>query len=506
MSGVIVETTYGPVRGFTAHGVRQWRGIPYAKPPVGSRRFQPPEPPDPWGEVKSAFSFGPASLQAEDQTLANLVGASKLPESEDCLYLNIWAPADGGQHPVMVWIHGGAYTGGSGSINWYDGTAFAHHGVVLVTINYRLGALGFLYLGELFGPAFARSANLGLQDQVAALRWVKENIAAFGGDPNRITIFGESAGAGSVATLLTVPSARGLFHQAVMQSGSGALGVRTPDEALAFTHRFLSALGVAPGDAGTLLSLPGERFVAAAAALAEPGLPFGPVVDGQFLPQHPIAALADGAAPGIPVILGVTRDEFNLFLAGDPAWWQADEPVLRQRLRAFDPALPERVLDHYLARRQPREPAAKLSALLTYRVFVDPMLTTADILASRGNRVWMYRFDWASPVLEGRLGACHAMEIPFVFHNLQQAGVERFTGDSPARQPIADQMHQAWVAFAKTGDPNHPGGPAWPAYDLSRRALLAFGPETHVEEDPYGPERVVWRPAAPASGGPQVNA
>ncbi|MCL6600528.1 MAG: carboxylesterase/lipase family protein [Alicyclobacillus macrosporangiidus] len=498
----VVETKYGLVRGFTARGVRQWRGVPFAKPPVGARRFQPPEPPDPWDGVRDATVFGPASLQPEDQAIANIIGRAKLPESEDCLYLNIWAPEDDGPHPVMVWIHGGAYVSGAGSLNWYDGTSFAQNGVVLVTINYRLGALGFLYLGDLFGPAFASSANLGIQDQVAALRWVNENIAAFGGDPSQVTIFGESAGAGSVATLLATPSARGLFQRAILQSGSGALGVHNPGTASAITERYLAVLGVQPGDADALMAVPGEKFVEAASALREPALPFGPVVDGRILPKHPMLALDDGVARDIPVILGVTRDEYNLFVARDDHWFRADEDALRQQLRRMDPRLPDSMIDFYLAHRQGDTAGAKLIPLVTYRVFVQPMLLTADKLVQQGTPVWMYRFDWASPVLDGRLGACHAMEIPFVFNTLHQTGVDRFTGDSPERQPITDQMHRAWATFAKTGNPNATDGsegPAWPAYDLERRALLAFGIDTHVEDDPYGPERAAWSAAAPPS-------
>ncbi|MCL6517956.1 carboxylesterase/lipase family protein [Alicyclobacillus sp.] len=492
-----VKTRYGRVRGYTAHGVRQWRGIPYAKPPVGPLRFQPPAPPDAWDGVRDATSFGPASLQPEDQAIANIVGRAKLPESEDCLYLNIWAPADEGPHPVMVWIHGGAYVSGSGSVNWYDGTSFAQQGVVLVTINYRLGALGFLYLGDLFGPQYHTSSNLGLQDQVAALRWVHDNIAAFGGDPNQVTIFGESAGAGSVATLLATPSARGLFHRAILQSGSGALGVHTPESATAVTQRFLAELGVEPGDAQALLAVPGPRFVEAAAALRNLALPFGPVVDGTFLPKHPLAALDEGVADGIPVILGVTRDEYRLFLAGDDRWFQADEASLRQQLRRMDERLQDSVIDFYLRHTPGENAGERLIPLVTYRVFVQPMLATADKLVRRGNPVWMYRFDWASPVLDGRLGACHAMEIPFVFNNLDQTGVDRFTGDSADRYPIAQAMHRAWAAFAKSGDPNGDGTPSWPTYDLETRTLLAFGINTHTETDPYGPERAEWNAASP---------
>jgi para-nitrobenzyl esterase len=546
---LIVHTTSGPVRGFQAGDACAWKGVPFAKPPVGNLRFQAPQPPDRWTEPRDARSFGPASLQVENPVLSSVAGRGKLPQSEDCLYLNVWSKgADDKRRPVMVWIHGGSYLTGSGAIAWYDGAAFAKNGdVVVVTINYRLGALGYLYLGDLFGEAYAASGNLGLLDQIAALQWVHDNIAAFGGDPSRVTIFGESAGAGSVGALLAAPAAKGLFHRAILQSGSGRLGIRTRASATEVAKRVLDKVGVAPGDVSALHAVPAERFAEVGASLGA-GLPFGPVMDGVVLPDFPPSALAAGAARDIPVMIGVNLDEYRLFTSYDPAWQSGDEAALRSKLQSLLGPLPDAIIDFYLNEVPGESTYDRLMKLGTYRVFVRGMLQTADLQAQQGAPVWAYRFDWKSTAFGGKLGACHALEIPFVFNNLHQLGVERFTGDAPDRQPIADHMHLAWIAFAHNGDPNDftgvpqaatagggavrggaesggagvpsgaersgaglpsgaersgaglPSGaersgaglPHWPRYTLDKRELLVFGSDPHVEEDPYASERAAW--------------
>ncbi|WP_207669850.1 carboxylesterase/lipase family protein [Thermaerobacter sp. FW80] len=489
---VVVETRYGAVRGRKEGAVCVWKGIPFARPPVGELRFRPPEPPQPWSGVRDATRFGPASVQPDDRLISNLTGGATLPQDEDCLYLNIWSPSPEGRRPVMVWIHGGAYLTGAGSIPWYDGTSFAREGgVVLVTVNYRLGALGFLYLEEAFGPDFAGSGNLGILDQIAALRWVKENIAAFGGDPDQVTIFGESAGAGSVGVLLAAPGARGLFRRAILQSGSGGLGVRTRESAARVAARVLRHAGVEPGDRRALLDLPARAWVEAVAALG-PGLPLGPVVDGHVLPEHPLNALARGAARDVAVLTGVTKDEYNLFALQDPVWLGDDEAALRHQVEAMvGPAAAGRLIEFY--RRRGQGPLGRrLLPLMSYAVFVRGMLATADAQAQVGAPVWAYRFDFETPVLGGVLGACHALEIPFVFNNLDRAGADRFTGTAPERYDVARMMHRAWIAFARQGDPQHDGLPPWPRYDRDERAVMVFDREPRVERDPWREEREVW--------------
>ncbi|QIA26625.1 carboxylesterase/lipase family protein [Thermaerobacter sp. PB12/4term] len=498
---IIVETRYGALRGQTDGTVCVWKGVPFARPPVGERRFRPPEPPEPWQGVRDATRFGPAAVQPDDRLISNITGGGTLPQDEDCLYLNIWSPSPQGRRPVLVWIHGGAYLTGAGFIPWYDGSSFAREGdVVVVTINYRLGALGFLYLEEAFGPDFAGSGNLGILDQVAALRWVKENIAAFGGDPDRVTIFGESAGAGSVGVLMAVPAARGLFHRAILQSGSGALGVRSPESAARVAARVLQNAGVEPGRRDALYALPARAWVDALAALG-PGLPVGPVIDGTVLPEHPLAALARGAARDVATLTGVNRDEYNLFALMDPVWLGDDEAALRRQVEAVVGAAAGPLVDFYRSRGE-GPLGRRLLPLMSYAVFVRGMLATADAQARAGAPVWVYRFDYATPVLGGVLGACHALEIPFVFNTLDRAGADRFTGTAPERHTIAQAMHRAWIAFARDGNPQHGGLPSWPPYDLQDRAVMVFGPgpEAHVERDPWREERQVWAEVAgPAS-------
>ncbi|ADU50751.1 Carboxylesterase type B [Thermaerobacter marianensis DSM 12885] len=491
---VIVETRYGAVRGRSDGTVCVWKGVPFARPPVGPLRFRPPEPPEPWSGVRDATRFGPASVQPEDRLISNLTGGATLPQDEDCLYLNIWSPSPDGRRPVMVWIHGGAYLTGAGSIPWYDGTALAREGdVVVVTLNYRLGALGFLYLEDAFGPEFTGSGNLGILDQIAALRWVRENIAAFGGDPDRVTIFGESAGAGSVGVLLAAPAARGLFHRAILQSGSGALGVRTAASAARVAARVLQHAGVEPGDREALRSLPARAWANAVAALG-PGLPLGPVVDGTVLPEHPMAALARGAARDVAVLVGVNKDEYNLFALQDPAWLGDDEAALRQRVEAVVGPAAGRLIEFYRSRGE-GSLGRRLLPLMSYAVFVRGMLATADAQARVGAPVWAYRFDFETPVLGGVLGACHALEIPFVFNTLDRAGADRFTGTAPERYAVAQAMHRAWIAFAREGNPQHDGLPEWPRYDLEERAVMVFAVEPRVERDPWRAEREVWAAA-----------
>lgn len=490
MSGSLVETRYGKVQGEVLDGVAVWKGIPYAR----AERFRPPEPPQAWPGVREAKDFGPAAPQPKQQLMAQLVGGPQYPESEDCLSLNIWAPAAPGEAlPVMVFIHGGAYETGSGALPWYDGSSFARRGdVLLVTINYRLGPLGFLHLGDILGPEFAQSGNLGLLDQIAALRFVQENIAGFGGDPKAVTVFGESAGAGSIGMLLAAPMAQGLFQRAILQSGSGALGIRSAAAATGMARRLLGELGIDPkGARRELLTVDAHRLAEEGARLG-PGMNFGPVIDGKVLPQAPLLALKDGSAKDVLVLIGTNQDEYRLLTLGDAAWLSDDEGTIRGLVERLAGEIPEPVRRYYWHRVAQASAYERLVPILTYLLFVDGMLRTVDAQAAQGLPVFMYRFDFRTPVLGGRLGACHALEIPFVFDNLGQPGTERLTGEGPERQRIAQEMHLAWSAFARTGDPSHVGIPAWPPCDGLRRPLMAFGDATHLEENPFRQEREVW--------------
>jgi len=498
----IVRTPYGQVAGEQRDGMAAFRGIPYARAPVGELRFRAPGPPEPWSDVRDATRFGPIAMQ-NPSPMDTIFGAVQRPAmSEDCLSLNVWTPGlDGGGRPVMVWIHGGAFVGGSGSTPWYDGTAFVTRGdVVVVTLNYRLGALGFLHLADLGGDGFAGSGNAGILDQVAALRWVRESIAAFGGDPENVTIFGESAGAMSVGTLLGLPAARGLFRRAILQSG-GASNVKSAEQATEIAGQILAALEVAPEQTEKLREMPAEALLKAQATVSEAnrngGIPFEPVIDGVVLPGPALDAVAAGSAAGVSMLVGTTLDEMRLFTAFDPTAGVADEADLLKRCAAIFGST-ERGSAALAAYRRTRPEAALddvWSAIATDQVFRVPAVRLLDRQSRHQEQSWMYLFTWASPAFGGRLGSCHALEIPFVFNTLDAPGASGFTGGTtPEMRTLADTMQDAWIAFARTGDPNHPDLPAWPRYEPSRRATMVLGSSCAPAEDLYA-ELEVWEEA-----------
>jgi para-nitrobenzyl esterase len=443
--------------------------------------------------VRDATQFAPDIAQA-DLPVARMLGSDGSASNEDGLYLNVWTPAcDDARRPVLVWIHGGAYLFGSGAVSWYDGTHFAQHGdVVVVTINYRLGPLGFLHLADEFGPSAAGSGNAGILDQVAALDWVRESIAAFGGDPDNVTIFGESAGANSVGTLLALPAARGLFHRAIAQSGAGAW-VSTRERAALVATRMLDSLDVRPGDLETLQALPVGEILAAKPDLSDEAdtgitaLAWQPVIDADVLAGSPIEVVAAGSAAQVPLLTGTNQHEITLFQILDPSLAELDDSAIVGRLHALvrDPA---DLLRSY-RRVTPDVPAKELwSMLATDGVFRIPAVRLAEA-QSRHGRVWMYRFAWETPVFGGRLRSTHALEIPFVFDTLAQPGADKLTGNGPERAAIATAMHQAWIRFARTGDPG------WPAYETPRRATIRFDRDIEVLDDPDGTQREAWTTA-----------
>ncbi len=497
---LIASTTTGRVEGRPKDGVLLFAGIPFAAPPVGDLRFRPPEPHPGWSGVRDATRFGPVSVQSAG-SLETLAGGGEPDWDEDCLYLNVQTPAlDDGRRPVMVWIHGGGFTSGAGSIPWYDGARFVQHGdVVVVTINYRLGALGWLHLGEV-DPDHRASGNHGLLDQCAALEWVRDNIAAFGGDPGQVTIFGESAGGMSVATLMGTPRAKGLFHRAIPQSGA-AHNVWSVSNAAEVTDRMLRALEVS--DLAGLRASPARRILEVQQEVAAEitsdrasrrsgsglGLPFGPVVDDLVLPQPPLDSVAGGMSAGVPLLVGTTRDEWKLF--GLMLRSVEDEETILRRLGRMVED-PHQIAAAYRQSRAERTHDEIWSAIMTDRIFRIPAIRLAEAqLPHAPGRVSMYLFEWASTAFDGRLGSCHALEIPFVFDNLDKGGVEIFTGENPP-QALADAMHGSWLSFARTGDPGRDDPREWPAYDLDRRATMHFGESCSVQHDPAPEERAAW--------------
>lgn len=479
----VVVTGSGRVAGIDRGGVLQFRGLPYAAAPIGDLRWHPPQPPAPWAGIRQADRFGPVAPQVPSP-LTLLPRADNVEISEDCLSLNVYTPStDGTPRPVLVWIHGGAFTGGSGRNPWYNGSSFARQGVVVVTINYRLGALGFLQLGD----EFPGSGNCGLLDQVAALRWVQDNIAAFGGDPRNVTVFGESAGAMSVGALLAMPAAEGLFQGAILQSGaaSSASDMARAEETAA---RLVSRLG----GLDALRSAPVERLLAAQSeVVAERGapggrLPFQPVVDRATLPHLPLESIRKGSAAGVRLLTGTTRDEMTLLLAAVPGWRDVSE---EQVVRRVDRAVPGRGRSLYDAYRgligASAMPADLWASIETDRVFRIPAIHLAEAMGRRTPNVWMYLFTWESPALDGALGACHALELPFVWNTLSEA-TESFTGGGPEARALAEAMHGSWVRFAAGGDPG------WPRYEAGRRITRVFGPGEEAAQDPRTEMRRLW--------------
>jgi para-nitrobenzyl esterase len=499
--GPIVETRSGRVEGLVGDGVLEFRGIPYARPPVGALRFCAPRREEAWSGIRPAREFGPSAPQ---RPLAlPLPGMDVGICDEDCLTLNVTTPAaDGARRPVLVWIHGGGFVIGAGSQPLYHGAALARRGdLVVVTINYRLGPLGFLHFAELCPGLDGAVGNAGLRDQVAALEWVGQNAAAFGGDPQRVTIFGESAGGMSVATLLGMPAARGLFARAIAQSGA-AHNVHDPETATRVASEFLAELELPPARAAeTLRELPPDKLldlhqqtVLRLGQTAGP-LPFQPVVDGDSLPEPPLDALRAGASAPLELLTGSTRDEWRLFQFLDSQLATLDHASLEKRLSAQLPASDaEAMVELYRRARPAAKPADLLFAIETDRVFRIPAIRLAEARAQHPGATFMYRFDWESPALGGALGACHAVELPFVFGALGAPGADFFAGSGPDAERLCARTMDAWIAFARRGDPRHPELPGgrFDAYELERRSTLVLGRECGVELDPGSAERRAW--------------
>jgi para-nitrobenzyl esterase len=502
--GPIVETRCGKLEGREEGGLQVFRGIPYALPPVGARRFGGPEPLSPWAGVRKAFDFGASAPQ--QTMILPLPGMSVGAMDEDCLSLNVYTPsADAQRRPVMVWIHGGGFVIGSGSQPIYDGAPLARRGdVVVVTINYRLGPLGFLYLKDLCPDLEGSVGNAGIRDQVAALEWVRDNIAAFGGDPANVTIFGESAGGMSVGTLLGMPAARGLFARAIPQSGA-AHNVHSRETATQVAAHFLEELGLSPSEAPRKLrDVPPDKLLDShQQTMLKLGtnasvLPFQPLVDGESLPEPPLEAIRAGCAADVSLLTGTTRDEWKLFGVLDAGIRKLDEDRLVRRLsRQLPGADVEALIETYRSAREGRaasEPYELYCAIETDCVFRIPAIRLAEAQSAHQPSTFFYQFNWESPSLGGALGACHAIDLPFVFGVLDKEGAELFAGGGPEARQLSERVMDAWISFAREGDPGHAGLPRghWKAYESARRATMILGRECGLELAPGDRERQAW--------------
>lgn len=494
MPKTLVQTSYGVVQGVQEGTISSWKGIPYAQPPLGERRFRPPQPPKAWTNVLQTTQFGPIAMQPPSMPAELL---RRLTMSEDCLTLNVWSPgADSELRPVLVWIHGGGWLIGSGRL--HDGTYLATLGdVVVVTLNYRLGPFGFLHLAEFGGEEYAASGNCGILDQVAALKWVQKNIEAFGGDPHRVTVFGESAGAMSIGTLLALPAAHGLFQQAILQSGTVG-PIRSSAEATTLAGTFLNILDVRPEAISSVERIPAERLVEAASALpdwqgtigAGDMIHFAPVIDGVILPQPTLQAIVSGMAKNIPIIVGTTKDECLFYPFADPTWREADDKTLIRRVKQQVGPIWPHVAPFYLEDLSDGRPLLKrLLSLLTFDQFIFPAIQLAEAQVRQDAPVWFYRFDWYSPLFGG---AAHTLDRIFVWNLAESPTIQKMIGGAPERMQLAQHMQRAWIAFARSGDPTIPELPTWPRYDLEKRATMLFDRESNVQNDPNARVRQMW--------------
>lgn len=486
-AGPIATTTAGKIRGATLNKVLAFKGISYGASTAGERRFLPPAKPEPWTGVKDTLEWGPEAPQGPHTEIPEV--AATIPKqgiSEDCLHLNVWTNSLKGKRPVMVWFHGGGFTSGSGSYTIYDGANMARkHDVVTVTVNHRLNSFGFLYLADVGGAEFAQASNAGVLDLVAALEWVRDNIANFGGDPNNVTIFGQSGGAGKVSTLLAMPAAKGLFHRAIVQSGANLRGVSRED-ATKSAQTLMAKLGVKSAE--DLQKIPTDQLVQA--TLATPGLRLAPVVDGKTLPAGPFDPTAPEISADIPLLIGNTEFEITFFpqTKFDPLDDAGLRAAVKQATRAGDAEV-----DHLLAVYRKGRPQASnldLSQIIASDSFTNGVLTEAERKAQQKAPVFKYYFTWQSPVREGKLKSFHTLEIPFVLENVDEG--KSMTGTGADRYPLQTEMSGAWAAFARSGNPNHKGLPKWPRFTTEERATMIFDKECKVMSDPHGEERKAW--------------
>jgi para-nitrobenzyl esterase len=489
--GPIANTTSGKIRGLSQGKVYAFKGVPYGASTEGAR-FMPPSKVQPWTGVRDALELAPAS----PQNPSNLVPESMAQQpkadwngSEDCLHVNVWTPSLSGKRPVMVWFHGGGYSAGSANWAMYDGANLAaKHDVVVVGVNHRLNVFGYLYLADLGGAKYARSSNVGMLDCIQALEWVRDNIANFGGDPGNVTIFGQSGGGGKVSTLMGMPGAKGLFHRAIAMSGSNVNGM-TRDRANQGVEAFLATLNLKPNQIDELQKMPVQQLLEAMRNTR--GLFLSPVIDGHTLPAAPFAPVASDISANVPLMIGSTETEitWNVNMKFDPI----DDAELHKRVKEaakVDDAAADRLIAVY-KRGWPK--ADNLTIALIFGTDVSNFRTGTDTEAERKAMagkapVYKYYFQWYSPVRGGALRSYHTLDIPFVFENT--AITESMNGAGPELQPLSDKMSSAFVAFARSGNPNTKLLPKWEPFTLEKRGMMIFNNECRFANDPFKEQRL----------------
>src|ERR1039457_402888 len=509
---VVAETSLGKIRGIDYRGIKTFKGVSYGANTEGMNRFMPPTDRDRWTGVRDALAYGHSAPQRDPDPppapprdappgpsiyrALEVPGEAKTIEGEDCLVLNVWTPAinDGRKRPVMIWLHGGGFGAGSGSSPSNDGTNLAlRREVVVVAINHRLNVLGFANFSE-FSPDFAASGDVGMLDIVHALKWVRANIAQFGGDPNTVMIFGQSGGGRKCETLLAMPSAKGLFHRATIESGV-AIQLVSRDIAIRNAEQLLAKLGIRQTDVHDLQKLPVERIMAASfAVMREAGkidqnvAGFAPTVDGKILPQHPFHPTASPVSADVPVMIGCTRTEWT-GLSTEAAAWRLDEDGRRERVKERLGDHSAGMIDLYRKTRPNATPSDIFFLIASDYNYVAPTMQIAERRAALGKAsVYSYYFTWETPVQGGLLRTPHNMEIPFAFDNVQISA--NLTGGGAEAVALADKVSDAWIAFARTGDPNTPELPHWPVFAPTDRATMVIDNASKVVNDPLRERRV----------------
>lgn len=497
-NGSIVETTLGKLRGAADSGVHSFKGIPYAQSTAGAARFLPPSIPAPWSDVRDALALGLQAPQPDRPIRpANAWIRDTTPTGEDCLVLNVYTPAinDGGKRSVMVWMHGGGYFTGSGGATGLDGSNLARHGdVVVVTLNHRLNAFGYSCLSDYGDERFADAGNAGMLDIVMALEWVRDNIGNFGGDADNVTIFGQSGGGSKVAVLMTMPSAKGLFHKAVMQSSSSHLHLASKENASRAARQLLSELGL--DDAAALQHAPSDRVLegyAAAVAANHGNDSFRPVVDGRSILNHPFDLESPDLASDIPLLIGSCETEKSFYdITLDPAKLPLSPEQLQAQVKRFvgiDEGQTRDLIADYTERRDGISGRDLFNVISSDHMYRRNAIAAAEIKSKQGGApAYLYEFTWKTPVLDGMLKTPHTLCIPFVFGNVEIA--REFVGTGSEQAALMDTVMETWLAFARTGNPNNTRLPDWTPYNASDRTTMIFDNECGPVQDPKQEDRL----------------